>query len=62
MEPDVAVNYRRDEEAAQANSPFGSVCQPDDVCNVVRYLVSDKNSYRADERLDCARGGHRPAR
>ena len=31
--------------------PFGRVCQPDDVANVVRYLVSDKNSYVTGERL-----------
>ncbi len=31
--------------------PFGRVCQPDDVANVVRYLVSDANSYVTGERL-----------
>ncbi|MDP6377432.1 MAG: SDR family oxidoreductase [Kiritimatiellia bacterium] len=33
------------------NSPFGHVCQPEDVANVVRYLVSDLNSYVTGERI-----------
>jgi NAD(P)-dependent dehydrogenase (short-subunit alcohol dehydrogenase family) len=34
-----------------ADSPFGHVCQPEDVANVVRYLVSDLNSYVTGERI-----------
>jgi len=34
-----------------ATSPFGHVCQPEDVANVVCYLVSDKNSYVTGERV-----------
>jgi NAD(P)-dependent dehydrogenase (short-subunit alcohol dehydrogenase family) len=34
-----------------AHMPFGRVCQPDDIANVVRYLVSDANSYVTGERL-----------
>jgi 3-oxoacyl-[acyl-carrier protein] reductase len=34
-----------------AHMPFGRVCQPDDVANLVRYLVSDANSYVTGERL-----------
>ena len=34
-----------------ADSPFGHVCQPEDVANVVRFLVSDANSYVTGERL-----------
>ncbi len=34
-----------------ASSPFGHVCQPEDVANVVRYLVSDLNSYVTGERI-----------
>lgn len=32
-------------------SPFGKVCQPEDVANVVRYLVSDLNTYVTGERI-----------
>jgi NAD(P)-dependent dehydrogenase (short-subunit alcohol dehydrogenase family) len=34
-----------------ASMPFGRVCQPDDVANVVRFLVSDAGSYITGERL-----------
>ncbi len=34
-----------------ATSPFGHVCQPEDVANVVRYLVSDRNTYVTGERI-----------
>jgi len=34
-----------------STSPFGHVCQPADVANVVRYLVSDQNSYVTGERI-----------
>lgn len=34
-----------------AHMPFGRVCQPEDVANVVRFLVSNKNSYVTGERL-----------
>lgn len=34
-----------------ATSPFGHVCQPEDVANVVCYLVSDDNSYVTGERV-----------
>ncbi len=34
-----------------ADSPFGHVCQPEDIANVVRFLVSDANSYVTGERL-----------
>ncbi|MBX3706038.1 MAG: SDR family oxidoreductase [Pseudomonadales bacterium] len=37
--------------------PFGRVCQPDDVANVVRFLVSEQNSYLTGERLYCDGGG-----
>jgi len=32
-------------------SPFGRVCQPDDVANVVRYLVSEGGSYVSGQRI-----------
>jgi len=34
-----------------ATSPFGRVCQPEDISNVVRFLVSEQNSYVTGERL-----------
>ena len=34
-----------------ANSPFGHVCSPDDIANVVRFLVSDRNSYVSGEKI-----------
>lgn len=34
-----------------ASMPFGRVCQPEDISNVVRFLVSDQNSYVTGERL-----------
>ena len=34
-----------------ATSPWGRVCQPEDVANVVCWLVSDKNSYVTGERI-----------
>jgi NAD(P)-dependent dehydrogenase (short-subunit alcohol dehydrogenase family) len=32
-------------------SPFGRVCQPEDVANVVRFLVSDQGSYVSGQRI-----------
>lgn len=34
-----------------AQSPFGHVCSPTDIANVVRYLVSDQNSYVSGEKI-----------
>lgn len=34
-----------------ATSPFGHVCTPEDVANVVRFLVSEQNSYVTGERI-----------
>ena len=33
--------------------PFGKVCQPEDVANVVRFLVSNQNVYITGERIYC---------
>jgi 3-oxoacyl-[acyl-carrier protein] reductase len=40
-----------------AHMPFGRVCQPVDVANVVRFLVSGQNSYVTGERLYVDGGG-----
>jgi 3-oxoacyl-[acyl-carrier protein] reductase len=40
-----------DPREADATMPFGRVCQPEDVANVVRWLVSDANSYVTGERI-----------
>ncbi len=37
--------------------PFGRVCQPEDVANVVRYLVSERASYLTGERVNVHAGG-----
>ena len=31
--------------------PFGHVCRPEDIANVVRYLVSEKNTYVSGEKI-----------
>lgn len=40
-----------------ARSPFGRVCQPEDVANVVRYLVSDAAFYLTGQRIEVDGGG-----
>ncbi len=40
-----------------AASPFGRVCQPEDIANVVRFLVSDGSSYVTGERIYVHGGG-----
>lgn len=40
-----------------AHYPFGRVCQPEDVADVVRYLVSDKASYVSGIRIRVDGGG-----
>ncbi|MBD3649686.1 MAG: SDR family oxidoreductase [Pseudomonadales bacterium] len=39
------------------NMPFGKVCQPEDIANVVRFLVSSENSYVTGERIYVDGGG-----
>ena len=40
-----------------SSSPFGRVCQPEDVANVVRFLVSEQNTYVTGQRIYCDGGG-----
>ena len=34
-----------------ASSPFGHVCQPEDVANVVQYLCTDQAGYLTGQRI-----------
>ena len=54
MRATAGVSNLRDLDATM---PFGKVCQPEDVANVVRYLVSEKSSYVTGERIYCDGGG-----
>jgi NAD(P)-dependent dehydrogenase (short-subunit alcohol dehydrogenase family) len=38
-------------------SPFGHVCQPEDIANVVRFLVSPRNTYVSGEKITVHGGG-----
>jgi 3-oxoacyl-[acyl-carrier protein] reductase len=40
-----------------AAMPFGRVCQPEDVANAVRWLVSDRASYVTGEKINVYGGG-----
>jgi NAD(P)-dependent dehydrogenase (short-subunit alcohol dehydrogenase family) len=42
-----------------ASMPFGRVCQPEDVANAVRWLVSERASYVTGEKLKVWGGGPR---
>lgn len=48
-----------DLRALDAGSPFGRVCQPLDVANVVLWLCSDGASYVTGQRIECDGGGPR---
>jgi NAD(P)-dependent dehydrogenase (short-subunit alcohol dehydrogenase family) len=52
----------KDLRELDASMPFGRVCQPEDVANVVRFFVSDRNSYLTGERVYCDGGGPLMAR
>ena len=47
----LATQGVKDLRQLDKHMPFGRVCQPEDVANVVRYLVSDANTYVTGERL-----------
>ena len=53
----IAVQGVEDIRSLDQSMPFGRVCQPEDVANVGRFLVSDENSYLTGERLYCDGGG-----
>jgi NAD(P)-dependent dehydrogenase (short-subunit alcohol dehydrogenase family) len=46
-----------DLRSLDAVMPFGRVCQPEDVANVVRFLVSDRAGYVTGEKLNVYGGG-----
>ena len=48
---------RTDMRALDAGAPFGRVCQPIDVANVVLWLCSDGAGYVTGQRIDCDGGG-----
>jgi 3-oxoacyl-[acyl-carrier protein] reductase len=52
-----AVAGVKDIRELDASMPFGRVCQPEDVANVVRFLVSEKNSYVTGEKINVHGGG-----
>jgi NAD(P)-dependent dehydrogenase (short-subunit alcohol dehydrogenase family) len=41
--------------------PFNHVCTPEDVAEVVRFLVSDRNTYVTGEKINVHGGGRLPA-
>jgi NAD(P)-dependent dehydrogenase (short-subunit alcohol dehydrogenase family) len=47
----------KDLRELDAQSPFGHVCQPEDISNVVRFLVSDRGAYVTGERIYVHGGG-----
>jgi NAD(P)-dependent dehydrogenase (short-subunit alcohol dehydrogenase family) len=55
-----ATRGTQDIRELDATSPFGRVCQPEDVANVVRYLVSDQASYLTGQRVQVDGGGALP--
>ena len=48
-----------DMRTLDASMPFGKVCQPEDVANIVRFLVSDENTYITGEKVYCDGGTSR---
>jgi len=48
-----------DMRTLDATMPFGKVCQPEDVADVVRFLVSDGNGYITGEKIYCDGGSSR---
>ena len=64
VESDMGVRLARatsgvkDIHELDARSPFGHVCQPEDVANVVRYLCSDGASYLTGQRIYVDGGGN----
>lgn len=47
----------KDMREIDAVSPFGRVCQPEDIANAVTFLVSDKGFYITGQRIEVDGGG-----
>jgi 3-oxoacyl-[acyl-carrier protein] reductase len=54
-----AVAGVKDIRELDATMPFGRVCQPEDVANVVRFLVSPQNTYVTGEKVNVHGGGQK---
>jgi 3-oxoacyl-[acyl-carrier protein] reductase len=52
-----AVAGVQDATELDASSPFGRVCRPEDVADVVRYLVSERAGYLTGQRIAVDGGG-----
>jgi len=46
-----------DIRSLHAAMPFGRVCQPEDVANVVRFVVSERAGYLTGEKFNVHGGG-----
>lgn len=55
-----ATRGAKDIRELDAVSPFGRVCQPEDVANAVRYLVSEQAAYVTGQRIQVDGGGALP--
>ena len=53
-----ATSGTEDIRELDASSPFGRVCQPEDVADVVRYLVSEGAGYVTGQRIYVDGGAH----
>ena len=49
----------QDLRSLDASSPFGRVCQPDDIAKVVAFLCSDLAGYVTGQRIEVDGGGSR---
>ena len=54
-------SWGADIDELDPSSPFGRVCRPEDVADVVRFLVSDAAGYVSGQRI-CVDGGGGPGR
>ncbi len=59
-----AFGVKDDIHELDAKMPFGHVCAPEDIANVVRFLVSEQNSYVSGQRIyvDGGTEGARPTK
>ncbi len=52
-----AMGVKEDIHELDAAAPFGHVCTPEEVASVVRFLVSDDNSYATGQKIELDGGG-----